>query len=78
MRKTVLSAVIFSVLSGLSFAQLVQDKGQVIAPQAHMSRDIPAMNFPAPDLEQLRIEDEQRDKNGEYYRIGVAMFTNIT
>ena len=78
MRKTVLSAVIFSVLSGLSFAQLVQDKGQVIAPQAHMSRDIPAMNLPAPDREQLRIEDEQRDKNGEYYRIGVAMFTNIT
>lgn len=77
MRKRLLSLAIACTLSAFSFAQQ-SSKGAVIAPQVLMDKNVPEMFFNAPDREQLRIEDEMRDKNGEFYRIGVAMYTNIT
>lgn len=77
MRKRLLSLAIACTLSAFSFAQQ-SSKGAVIAPQVLMDKNVPEMFFNAPDREQLRIEDEMRDNNGEFYRIGVAMYTNIT
>lgn len=77
MRKRLLSLAIACTLSAFSFAQQ-SSKGAVIAPQVLMDKNVPEMFFNAPDREQLRIEDEIRDNNGEFYRIGVAMYTNIT
>lgn len=40
--------------------------------------NVQKITLPAPDREVLRIEDDKRDNNGEYYRNGVAIQTNIT
>lgn len=77
MRRKLLSLTIVSFLSAFSFAQQAS-KGSIISPQVLMDKNVPEMYFTAPDREQLRIEDEMRDNNGEFYRIGVAMYTNIT
>lgn len=77
MRRNLLSLAIACTLSAFSFSQQTS-KGPVIAPQVLMDKNVPEMFFNAPDREQLRIEDEMRDNNGEFYRIGVAMYTNIT
>lgn len=77
MRRNLLSLAIACTLSTFSFSQQTS-KGPVIAPQVLMDKNVPEMFFNAPDREQLRIEDEMRDNNGEFYRIGVAMYTNIT
>jgi lysyl endopeptidase len=77
MRRKILSLAIAFTLSAFSFAQQ-SNKGQIVAPQVLMDKNVPEMYFSAPDREQLRVEDELRDNNGEFYRNGVAMFTNIT
>ena len=60
-----------------SFSQ-ERSKSSPIAQSSFDNHDAPLMEFPAPDREQLRLEDEERDRNGQLYRIGVAHFANIT
>ena len=38
---------------------------------------IPLVTLDAPDLTQIMLEDEAREKNGELYRIGTSISTNI-
>jgi PKD repeat protein len=77
MSRNLLSLAIAFTLSAFSFSQQTS-KGEIVVPQVLMDKNVPEMYLNAPDREQLRIEDEIRDNNGEFYRIGVAMFTNIT
>lgn len=78
MRKSILSVAIACTLSVLSIAQQTTNKGQLIAPQVLMDKNVPEMNLPAPDMSQIQAEDQLNDRNGMLYRIGVAIFTNIT
>lgn len=79
MKKTLLSlgAVLLIQFSPL-LAQNTSSKGQIITSVDQFDKNIPTQVLPAPNLEQLKAEDELRDRNGELYRIGVASFTNIT
>lgn len=43
-----------------------------------VSKDVPSIEFTAPNREALRAEDALRDRQGQFYRIGVAHFTNLT
>jgi lysyl endopeptidase len=65
------------ILPLIADAQTSARDGMVLPFNANL-KEIPMISLPAPDREQLRIQDEERDRNGELYRIGVALFTNIT
>jgi lysyl endopeptidase len=43
-----------------------------------VDKDVPVLQFLTPNLEQLRLEDQERDRNGQLYRIGIAQYSNIT
>ncbi|MBG39412.1 MAG: hypothetical protein CL857_05745 [Cryomorphaceae bacterium] len=40
-------------------------------------KTIPALTLQTPNLSQIHLEDEEREKNGALYRIGTAITTNI-
>lgn len=79
MKKLILTiGIALTCLGGMVNAQSTGNKGALVPSNFEINKHIPNLNLPAPDLEQVRAEDELRDKNGQYYRIGVAMYTNIT
>lgn len=79
MKKLLLTfgAVVFLHLTS-SFAQSSGSKGPVIAPQYQINKNVPTQTFQSPDVAQLLAEDIIRDENGELYRIGVPIYTNLT
>jgi lysyl endopeptidase len=75
MKIRLLSSFVFTL------AILFQSHAQRTAVQAvshPVAAYVPTMHFDSPDRSALRQEDEQRDRNGMLYRIGVAAFTDIT
>jgi PKD repeat protein len=78
MKKLLLSIALFIGLAGSVSAQTLMEKGQISIDQLLMDKHVPELYLPAPDLEQLRIEDELRDRQGKFYRIGVAAYAQIT
>jgi lysyl endopeptidase len=78
MKKILLSFGAAALLFTASFAQNVSGKGPVVAANVVLDKNVPETFLAAPNLDQIRLEDEQRDKNGQLYRIGVTQFTNIT
>lgn len=62
----------------LSFAQQTHNKGEINAPTSAIDKNIPTLNLTAPNVEELLAEDVIRDNNGDVYRIGVPIFTNVT
>lgn len=41
-------------------------------------KDVPTYFIPAPNMEQIRAEDELNDKKGMLYRVGIATYINVT
>jgi len=78
MKKFLLSFGAVALLFGASFAQNVSSKGSVVAANVVMDKNVPETFLASPNLDQIRLEDAQRDRNGQLYRIGVTQFTNIT
>ena len=78
MKKILLSFGAAALLFTASFAQNVSGKGPVVAANVVLDKNVPETFLAAPNLDQIRLEDEQRDRNGQLYRIGVTQFTNIT
>ena len=78
MKKLLLSLVFGLLLSTAYFAQSIGNKGPIISIPSLANKNTPTITLPAPNLEQLHTEDALRDRNGELYRIGVPIFTNIT
>ncbi len=78
MKKIVLSLSIFIGLAGFASAQKIIEKGQISLEQLLIDKNVPELYLAAPDLEQLRVEDELRDRQGKFYRIGVAAYAQIT
>jgi lysyl endopeptidase len=78
MKKTVLSLWVLLLSSTLSFGQQTAQKGDLVQTQVVMDKNVPELYLAPPDLEQLRAEDEIRDRSGQFYRIGVAAFANAS
>ena len=78
MKKILLSFGAAALLFTASFAQNVSGKGSPVAANVVLDKNVPETFLAAPNLDQIRLEDEQRDRNGQLYRIGVTQFTNIT
>lgn len=77
MKRKLLSAGFFLLMLGFSgFAQSVPN--QVFSKNLKLFSGTPTVTLPQPNMEAIRLEDEQRDRNGELYRIGVYAFTDIT
>lgn len=77
MKRKLLSTGFFLFVLGFSgFAQIPVN--QVVAKNLEVLKNTPTITLPKPNMEAIRSEDEQRDKNGELYRIGVAAYTNIS
>ena len=77
--KKLLFALGFSLTmlsSGVSAQNI--SKGEIIPLSFVLNKNVPTQSLSSPNLEQLRAEDILRDKNGELYRIGVPIFTNIS
>jgi PKD repeat protein len=74
--KTRLLSFLISILS-LSSIQNIDAQITTVA-KFSFDKTIPTTLITAPDLDLIKIEDLQRDKNGELYRIGVARAANIT
>ena len=74
--KTRLLSFLISILS-LSSIQNIDAQITTVA-KFSFDKTIPTALITAPDLDLIKIEDLQRDKNGELYRIGVARAANIT
>lgn len=41
-------------------------------------KDVPTYFIPAPNMEQIKAEDELNDKKGMLYRVGIATYINVT
>lgn len=76
MNKKLLSTGIFLSLFGL--AGLAQNAPSIVPKNFTAYKNTPTLNLTTPNMQAIRLEDEQRDKNGQMYRIGVANYTNIT
>jgi PKD repeat protein len=77
MKRKLLSTGFFLMMLGFSgYAQTVTN--QVFSRNLELFKSTPVLTFPAPDMEAIRLEDEENDRNGELYRIGVYAYTNIT
>lgn len=77
MKRKLLSTGFFVVLFGLSgLAQ--SGNNQVFSKNLELFKGTPVMSFPTPNMEVIRQEDEESDRNGELYRIGVYAYTDIT
>ena len=53
-----------------------QRKGLISQPFENL-KTIPSLTLQTPNLSQIHLEDEEREKNGALYRIGTAISTNI-
>lgn len=71
------------VLNGMDSEQVQTEiqtttfKGNVLFGEK-TSKIIPVLTFATPNVEELLVEDELRDKNGTFYRYGVGIDVNIT
>lgn len=45
---------------------------------SNFPKDIPVISFQQPDLTKTIVEDVERDRNGQMYRIGIATEVNLT
>jgi lysyl endopeptidase len=77
MKRKLLSTGFFLMMLGFSaFSQ--SENSLIVNRKLETYKGTPTMSLPAPNLESIRLEDQERDRNGEFYRIGVSTFTDIT
>ncbi len=69
---------LFTFLCCLQLAFLTFSQGKtLVIEEIDNLKEIPTAEFPAPDMGTIHAEDLERDKNGELYRIGVSIESNI-
>jgi lysyl endopeptidase len=79
MHKKLLGLCLLFVFSSLvAGAQSALHNGVKSIPRHYLRADVPTLTLTPPDREALRAEDQERDKKGELYRIGVSAFTQLT
>ena len=69
MKKTILSLSLSLLCLGFSV------KASDVQP---VSKDVPTHFIPAPNLDQIRVQDAENDRKGKLYRVGVASFLNLS
>jgi hypothetical protein len=75
MKKKLLSLGI-AVLFG-SFSFFAQNELKVLT-KYEINKNVPTQYITPPNMELVKAEDLQRDRNGQFYRIGIATYTNVT
>src|SRR4051812_12350782 len=76
MKRKLLSAGFFVMLLG--FSTFAQTTNQVLSKHLELLQNTPTITLTAPNMEAVRLEDEEHDRNGDLYRIGVYAYTDIT
>lgn len=78
MKKLILSLGVLLALNSTTAIAQSAGKGPIVPASTQVNKHVPTQTLPAPDVAALLEEDAIRDKNGQLYRIGVPIFTNIT
>ena len=69
---------LFTFLFCLQLSLISLSQGKTLAvQQINNIKEIPTAEFPTPDLNLIHAQDIERDNNGELYRIGVCIESNI-
>jgi len=69
---------LFTLLFCVQFAFAGFSQGKILEVQQIKNlKEIPAMELVSPDLSLIHAQDVEREKNGELYRIGVCLESNI-
>jgi hypothetical protein len=69
--------LIISLSITISVAQVDKSFSPLSQGSSEATKGIENLNFEAPNLEELIMDDEENDKNGTAYRIGQSIQTNI-
>jgi lysyl endopeptidase len=77
-KKLLLLCLLFVFSSLIAGAQSALHTGVKSIPRHYLYADVPTLSLTPPDREALRAEDQERDKKGELYRIGVPTFLQLT
>lgn len=67
-----------SLFLGFFHFTLVAQQITVVQRDFHLYQSTPVLTLEQPDMRQITLEDEQNDKMGMFYRIGVHAYTNIS
>ena len=59
------------------FAQISQGGYPISFDNSNLSKDIPTISIEKPNMEKIALEDEVDAKNGNIYRYGRSIYTNI-
>ena len=70
-----LGIIIFSTIN--LFAQISQGGYPISFDNSNLSKDIPTISIEKPNMEKIALEDEVDAKNGNIYRYGRSIYTNI-
>ena len=69
---------LFTLFFCIQFAFIGLSQGKTLEVQQIKNlKEIPAMELVSPDLSLIHAQDVEREKNGELYRIGVCLESNI-
>lgn len=73
--KLITSALFFALVAATTFAQQNNNTSSL---KLTTFLNTPTLELAAPNMDAVRKEDEERNKNGQLYRIGVFGYTHIT
>lgn len=73
--KKITLGIVVALISFMPFMNHAQSNYPAIE---KFSKNIPTLYYQTPDLSAIAQQDVQRDKNGQFYRIGVGIDVNIT
>ncbi|HNR86321.1 MAG TPA: hypothetical protein PKN38_06900, partial [Taishania sp.] len=73
--KKITLGIVVALMSFMPFMNHAQSNYPAIE---KFSKNIPTLYYQTPDLSAIAQQDIQRDKNGQFYRIGVGIDVNIT
>lgn len=76
MKKIVTQLVVGILLLIVPFISTGQVQSKIL--DKFNNKDVPVLAFQQPDLTVVNIEDEERNENGQMFRIGVPIDVNIT
>jgi hypothetical protein len=73
--KLITTALFFALVAATTFAQQNNNTSSL---KLTTFLNTPTLELAAPNMDAVRKEDEERDKNGQLYRIGVFGYTHVT
>ena len=78
MKKVFFILFLLGMISLTGFSQ-IEEKGTPLAIKYGLNvKNVDVVTLPAPDVDALLAQDAERAKEGKFYRVGVAIKTNLT